>query len=149
MWKFIEKLRAIPEESRKIAVLFFSGIITALLLVSWLVFPVPHFGLLSDAEKERKSAKNLTAPFSVIGGEIHEATRDVKEKWTSLGGIAGMLSAVQSLKENTVENASSSTVTSVPEEKALPAQKAFLDENTASSTKNETTVATTTVANEQ
>lgn len=148
MWKFIEKLRALPEESRKIAVLFFSGIITALLLVSWLVFPVPHFGLLSDTEKERKNAQNLTAPFSVIGGEIHEATRDIKEKWTSLGGIAGISSAVLSLKENTAENATSSTVTSVPEEKALPTQKAFLNENTASSTKNEPTAATTTAVTE-
>lgn len=100
MWKFLEKLRGLPEESRKMVVLFSSACITAILMVSWLVFPVPHFGSLSDAEKERKSAEKLITPFSVIGGEVHQAAGDIKEKWSSFGGTAGILSAVTAVKEN-------------------------------------------------
>lgn len=91
MWKFIEKLRRLPERSRKVVVLLSSGGITAILLVSWLVFPVPHFGALSEAEKERKNAENLAAPFSIIGGEIDNSLKGIKEKWKSFSGAAGIL----------------------------------------------------------
>lgn len=86
MWKFFEKLQALPEETRKIVVLFSAGMITAILLVSWLVFPAPHFGELSAEEKSRKNAENLLTPFSIIGGEIHESVGGIKEKWASFGG---------------------------------------------------------------
>lgn len=125
MWKFLEKLRALPDDSRKMVVLFLSASITGILLTSWLVFPVPHFGSLSDAEKERKSAEALIAPFSIIGGEVHQAAGSIKEKWSSFGGTAGILSAVAVLQTNM---AGGSTT------------QALLDGATASST-----VATTTI----
>lgn len=149
MWKFLEKLRSLPEGSRKMVVLFSSAGITVIILVSWLVFPVPHFGTLSNAEKGRKSAEELITPFSVIGGEIHNSAGGIKEKWTSLGGTAGMLSLVSSaLKENsTTKNATSTTATTTLEKNAVSAQEAFLNDSNVGSPKNEmvaTTTATTT-----
>jgi hypothetical protein len=112
MWKFIEKLRTLPENQRKATALFSSAGITGVILLSWLVFPVPHFGSLSNADKERKNAEQLTAPFSVIGEQFHEAAESVKNEWSALGGSAGLLSAVSTLKENiAAENATSSATT--------------------------------------
>lgn len=140
MWKFLEKLRALPEDARKAIVLFSSMGITALILTSWLVFPVPHFGALSQEDQERKSAENLTAPFSIIGGEIQESVGGIKNKWDSLGGTAGILSAVSALKEKVAENtASSTTATTTPAEE-------YFNEIFASSTTEIFNEATTTQA---
>ncbi len=109
MWKFLEKLRGMPEGSRKAVALFSSMFITATVLVSWLVFPVPHFGSLSTAEKERKSAENLITPFSVIGEEVHGAFGNIKGKWSSLGGVASLLSAAASLEKNREQKSATST----------------------------------------
>lgn len=100
MWKFIEKLRTLPESSRKAVALFSSAGITAVILLSWLVFPVPHFGSLTADEEERKNAESLIAPFSVVGEQLHAAIGSVKNEWSSFGGTAGILSSVSALKEN-------------------------------------------------
>ena len=109
MWKFIEKLRRLPERSRKVVVLLSSGGITAILLISWLVFPVPHFGALSEAEKERKNAENLAAPFSIIGGEIDNSFKGIKEKWKSFSGAAGSVLATTSTTTNSIAGEDAST----------------------------------------
>jgi hypothetical protein len=133
MWKYIEKLRALPERSRKIVVLFSSAFFTLIIMVSWLVFPVPHFGSLTEAEKQRKNAEHLVAPFSIIGGEIEHATGEIKDQWSSLGGAAGILSAMSAMKENMGE-ATTTAATSTPEETSFSEQEKFLNENNASST---------------
>lgn len=147
MYKHLKKLRALPEGKRKIIVLFSSAGVTTLILVSWLVFPVPHFGSLSEAEKERKSTDTLIAPFSLIGGEVYGAFGGIKEKWASLGGTAGMLSVVSALKENIPGGATTTTTsTSTPEinqnKEAVSAQETFLADNVASSTREMTTTTT-------
>lgn len=147
MYKHLKKLRALPEGKRKIIVLFSSAGVTALILLSWLVFPVPHFGSLSEAERERKSADTLIAPFSLIGGEVNGAVGGIKEKWAALGGTAGMLSVVSALKENIPGGATTTTTsTSTPEinqnKEAVSAQETFLADNVASSTSEMTTTTT-------
>jgi hypothetical protein len=146
MYKHLKKLRALPEGKRKVIVLFSSAGVTALILISWLVFPVQHFGSLSEAEKERKNAGTLIAPFSLIGGELHGAFGGIKEKWASLGGTAGVLSVVSALKENIPEGATTTTPTSTPEsiqnKESLSAQETFLAGNTTSSTSEMTTTTT-------
>jgi hypothetical protein len=143
MLKFLEKLRALPEGSRKAVVLFSSASITTVLIVSWLVFPVPHFGALTDAEKERKSATDLTAPFSIISGEVHQATGDIKEKWSSFKGLTGILSAVSALQEN-MEREATSTATSTPETNVFLEQSFIGENNATTSTSTNNTTATTT-----
>lgn len=142
MWKLVEKLRALPEGSRKAVVLFSSAGITAVILLSWLVFPVPHFGSLSEVEKERKSAEQLSTPFSVIGGEIHGSLGGIKEKWSSFGGMAGILSAVSLLKENMMGANATSTATSTIASGPVPLD----DEGLAASSTEE--AATTTAEKE-
>jgi hypothetical protein len=140
MFKHLEKLRALPEGKRKIIVLAYSSGITAVILLSWLVFPTSHFGSLVDEDKERKSAENLVAPFSAIGGEIEQATGGLKEKWDSFGGSAGILSAISAIKGNapgsattTDTSATTSTDVSTLEEaqkqESFSAQEAFMGES--------------------
>lgn len=93
MWDFLEKLRAMPDEARKTVALFSSLGITALILVSWFVFPVPHFGSLSAEEQERKPAEDLLGPFSLIGQEIGVATNGIKDSWSSVSGAASVIKA--------------------------------------------------------
>ncbi|MBI2120764.1 MAG: hypothetical protein HYT94_04040 [Parcubacteria group bacterium] len=113
MWNFLDKLRAMPEEARKRVGLFLSAVFTGILLVSWMVFPVPHFGSLTAEEKERKSAENLLAPFSALGNEIGVATDGIKDSWSSLSGTASVIKAKIEAK-----NATSSFSATTSDEKS-------------------------------
>lgn len=135
MWKFIEKLRTLPEGSRKAVVLFSSAGITGIILLSWLVFPVPHFGSLSTAEKERKNAADLAAPFSVFGDEIHQAVGGLKNEWSSFGGTAGVVSALSEIQKNVAkENATSSVSSATPTDEIIATTTATTPSDNATNT---------------
>jgi hypothetical protein len=88
VWKFIEKLRGYPSKTRKTITLGFSIFLTAFIVISWMVFPVPHFGNFSVDEKERKMSKNLATPFSVIGDEIYQTAGDIKNEVSGLRDVS-------------------------------------------------------------
>lgn len=120
MWDFLEKLRAMPDEARKTVALFSSLGITALILVSWFVFPVPHFGSLSAEERERKPAEDLLAPFSLIGQEIGVATNGIKDSWSSVSGVTAAIKSQMVVPDGT---ASSSFATTSEEVVILPEEE--------------------------
>lgn len=117
MWKFLERIRTLPEKSKNTIVFFSSSFITAVLLVSWLVFPTTHFGISQNNEKGRKTTEELLTPFSVFSGEIGQTIASIKDKW-SLAGAAEVLRNMQKMGTSTgtladEESASSSSILNV------------------------------------
>lgn len=137
MWKFIEKLQRLPEEARKSIVFFSSAGITALILVSWLIFPVPHFGMTSPEEEERKKAEDLLTPFAVIEGEVQGTVTEIKDRLKSFGGVGGIFSAVSAPRESATTSAATSTEKDFFDDSVLREQEGYLEERFSASTTKE------------
>ena len=83
MWNLIDKLRALPENSRKTVSVFLAVIFTLCIMVPWFYFQ----SRAAPNNEEDKSVTAVVTPFTLLAGEASDVGDKVNAGWKSAFSI--------------------------------------------------------------
>jgi len=83
MWKFLESLRLLPEDSRRGLAILFATALTFLIFVPWFIFSSHSTGGNSDT----KSTEDVLSPFALVGERLSDIALKAKSEYGTIEGV--------------------------------------------------------------